>query len=58
MGPLKNIYVSIEVSKAKKAAVKNSAGKILSYKINLSTKINVRDDVSNNQILNETFDRK
>tara|TARA_Y100000590_G_scaffold469669_1_gene659008 strand:- start:1706 stop:2191 length:486 start_codon:yes stop_codon:yes gene_type:complete len=51
----KNIYVSIEVSKAKKAAVKNSAGKILSYKINLSTKINVRDDVSNNQILNETF---
>ena len=51
----KNIYVSIEVSKVKKAAVKNSAGKILSYKISLSTKINVRDDVSNNQILNETI---
>ena len=35
---VKNIYILINVLKEKNATAKNSAGKILAYKINLSTK--------------------
>ena len=51
----KNIYISISVNKVKKATAKNSAGKILAYKINLNTLIVVKDFTSDNQILNENF---
>ena len=51
----KNIYIVINVSKNKNATAKNSAGKILAYKINLSTKVVVKDFTTNNQILNESF---
>ena len=52
---VKNINISIEVSKDKTVKVKNSAGKILAYKINLSTTVIVENFTTGNQILNENF---
>ena len=51
----KNIYILINVLKNKNATAKNSAGKILGYKINLSTRVTVKDFVTGNQILDENF---
>jgi len=45
----------INISKEKIAISKDSAGKILQYKINLNTKVEVKDVVLNNIILNQTF---
>ena len=52
---VKNIYILINILKEKKATAKNSAGKILAYKINLSTAVTVKDFMTNNEILNENF---
>ena len=52
---IKNIYILIDVSQNKDATTKNSAGKILAYRINLSTLVTVKDFITNDQILNETF---
>ena len=52
---VKNIYIQINVSKDKNATVKNSAGKILAYKINLSTTVTVKDFITDDQILSESF---
>ena len=52
---VKNIYIIINVSKNKNATVKNSAGKILAYKINLSTTVTIKDFITDNQILSESF---
>ena len=51
----KNIYLLINVSKDKNATAKDSAGKILGYKINLSTTITIKDVMTGNEILNENF---
>ena len=51
----KNIYLLINVSKDKKATAKDSAGKILGYKINLSTTITIKDVMTGNEILNENL---
>ena len=51
----KNIYVLINASQNKSATAKNSAGKILGYKINLSTTITIKDSLTENEILNDTF---
>mgnify|MGYP001169095404 CR=1 FL=1 len=51
----KDIYILINTSQNKKATAKNSAGKILGYRINLSTTINIKDSISENEILNDTF---
>ena len=51
----KNIYILINVSKNKNATAKASTGKILAYKINLSTTVIVKDFITDNQILNENF---
>ena len=51
----KNIYILINSSQNKNATAKNSAGKILGYRINLSTTITVKDLMTGNGILNETF---
>ena len=51
----KNIYLLINVSKDKNATAKDSAGKILGYKINLSTTITIKDVMTGNDILNENF---
>ena len=50
-----NIFILINTLSDKNAAAKDSAGKILSYKINLSISVTVRDFLTNNQILNENF---
>ena len=52
---VKNIYILINVLKEKNATVKSSAGKILAYKINLSTTVIVKNFNTGNQILNENF---
>ena len=52
---VKNIYILINVLKEKNATTKNSAGKILAYKINLSTTVIVKNITTGNQILNENF---
>ena len=51
----KNIYLLINVSKDKNATAKDSAGKILGYKINLSTTITIKDVMTGNEILNENL---
>ena len=45
----------IKVSKDKNATSKNSAGKILEYKITLKTEVKVTDSITDDKILNETF---
>jgi hypothetical protein len=44
----KNIYLLINASKSKKPTAKDSAGKVLSYKINLSTDITVQNIITGN----------
>jgi len=51
----KNIYILINVSQNKNATAKNNAGKILGYRINLSTTIMIKDSITENEILNDTF---
>ena len=51
----KNIYLLINVSKDKNATAKDNTGKILGYRISLSTAITVKDLMTGNEILNETF---
>ena len=51
----KNIYILINSSQNKNATAKNSAGKILGYRINLSTTITAKDLMTGDEILNETF---
>ena len=52
---VKSISVLINVSKEKKATSKDTTGKILEYKINLTTNLNVKDYLTDIQILNEVF---
>ena len=52
---VKNIYISIHTSKNINATAKDSAGKILAYRISLSTKVLVKDSITENEILNENF---
>ena len=52
---IKNIYVSINTSQNKNATTKSSSGKILGYRINLSTIITIKDSMTENEILNDTF---
>ena len=51
----KNIYILINSSQNKNVTAKNSAGKILGYRVSLSTTIIVKDLMTGNEILNETF---
>ena len=50
---VKGIGISIETKKKKTPTVKNSAGKILEYDINLITDIIINDFLSENIILNQ-----
>ena len=52
---LRNIDLVIEISKDKKATIKDSAGKILEYKITLNTNIKVTDFITKDNILNQIF---
>ena len=51
----KNISILIKVSKDKNATAKDSAGKILGYKINLSALITIKDVMTGSEILSENF---
>ena len=51
----KNIYLLINTSKEKNATAKDSAGKILGYRINLSATITIKNVITGNEILNENF---
>ena len=46
-----NIHITIKISKEKKATVKDSAGKTLEYKVNLNTKVIVKNYLTNDNIL-------
>ena len=50
-----SIKVSINASKDKIATVKNSAGKILEYKINLNTNIIIYNFLTDEEVLNQNF---
>ena len=50
------ISLTIEVNKTKSATTKNSAGKILEYKIDLNTKVLLKEYLSTDIILNQNFD--
>ena len=51
----KNIYILISPLLNKNATAKDSAGKILGYKINLSTTVTIKDIMTEDEVLNETF---
>ena len=50
-----SIKISIETSKEKIATVKNTAGKIIEYKINLNAFINVEDYLTDKSLLNQNL---
>ena len=52
---LRNVDLTIKVSKDKNATVKDSAGKILEYKITLNTDVKITDFVTKNKILDQIF---
>ena len=49
------IFITINVSKEKNATVKNSAGKILEYKINLNTAVKAKNYLTDDKILDSQF---
>ena len=51
----RNLYIKIKASKEKKATAKDSTGKVLEYKINLTFNIVVNDYLSKNELLNHNF---
>ena len=52
---LRRVDLVIKVSKEKNATTKDSAGKILQYKITLNTDIKVTDFITKDKILNQIF---
>ena len=52
---VKHIDLLIKVSKDKNATFKNSAGKILEYKITLNTDVKITDFVTKDKILDQIF---
>ncbi len=51
----KKLIININISKNKIATVKNSAGKILEYKVNLETEIEIKDFLTRNELLKHKF---
>ena len=52
---LRNVNLVIKVSKDKNVTVKDSAGKILEYKITLNTDVKITDFVTKDKILDQIF---
>ena len=52
---VQSVRVSIDTSMDKLAIVKNSAGKILEYKINLNTNIIIYNFLTDEEVLNQNF---
>jgi len=51
----KNIYILINASQNINATAKNSSGKILGYRVTLSTTITAKDLMTGNEVLDETL---
>tara|TARA_B100000029_G_C17429353_1_gene907294 strand:+ start:86 stop:580 length:495 start_codon:yes stop_codon:yes gene_type:complete len=51
----KSLKLLIDSSKRKESTSKNSSGKILEYRITVSIKIKITDNLTEDQILNQTF---
>ena len=52
---LRNVDLTIKVSKDKNVTTKDSAGKILQYKITLNTDVKIIDFITKDKILNQIF---
>ena len=52
---LRSVDLVIKVSKDKNVTTKDSAGKILQYKITLNTDVKVTDFITKDKILNQIF---
>ena len=52
---VRGIYLTIQTNKEKKPTVKNNAGKILEYQINLNSNIIISDFLTEKLILNQEF---
>ena len=52
---IKNVDVYVKVTKEKQATSKNSAGKVLEYKITLKTEIKILDFTTEEKILDQIF---
>ena len=50
-----SIAVSIDITKDKKATVKDGAGKVLEYRIILTSNIIIKDYLTDDKLLNKTF---
>ena len=50
-----NIFIKIKVEKEKKPTSKNSAGKVLEYRVHLNTQVLVRNSSNDNVLLNYNF---
>ena len=55
MAWIKSIFINIKVLKDKNATVKDATGKILEYKINLNTKVIVKNYLTNDTLLDKNF---
>ena len=51
----KSLNLLIDSSTSKESTSKNSAGKILEYRIAVTIKVEITDSLTENQILNQTF---
>ena len=51
----KSITVTIDTIKSKNATIKDSAGKILEYRIILTSNIIIKDYLTDDEVLNKTF---
>ena len=49
---VRSVNISIDVKKNKKSTIKNTAGKILEYKISLNSSIEIKDFLTDKAILN------
>ena len=52
---VRKIDILIKASQNKKATVKNASGKILQYKISLNIDVKIKDYLTEDEILNETY---
>ena len=52
---VRSISLLIDISKDKDATSKDSTGKILEYRITLNTNVDVKDFITKNKILKQTF---
>jgi len=52
---IQNVNITVNTTKNKKATAKDSAGKILEYRIILNSQIMIKDYLTNEEILNQNF---